>query len=103
MVNHYDYQATITFLKRRSGLTHLVQLTLQLTHLGLHLLLPVLPSLFALCNCSVHLYPELCSETILALCPEGMHQEETGGRVNLHAELLLISHHTVLFGCATQV
>lgn len=59
--------------------THLrllrAQFTLQLRDLRLQLLLSALPPLFALGNCSIHLYPELCSETILTLCPGGMQQQ----------------------------
>lgn len=51
--------------------SHLGQLTLQLRDLSLQLLLSCLPSLFTLSDSSVHLYPELCSELILTLCPAG--------------------------------
>lgn len=55
----------------------LSQLTLQLRYLGLQLLFSALPPLFTLCHCSVHLYPELCSETILAFYPAVANQKKT--------------------------
>lgn len=67
--------------------THLgllpAQFALQLRNLALQLLLFALPSLLALCDGGVHLYPELGSEAIFALRPGRF----TGAsRVNLHAK-----------------
>lgn len=53
----------------------LPQLSLQLGDLRLQLLLLALPPLFALSDGSVHLDPELCSQTILTLCPGGMQRQ----------------------------